>query len=299
MEKITLGEKFEVSRVVHGFWRLSDWGLKKQELLSLIEQVIELGITTFDHADIYGNYTNEELFGEALTLKKELRSKIQIITKCGIKLKSDKYPERKINIYDYSYEHIISSVESSLKKLKTDYIDLLLLHRPSPFFNPQEVNRAFEKLKLSGKVLYFGVSNFTPGQYEMLSKNLNVKLVTNQVEISPICFEHFDNGNIDFFLKEKIHPMAWSPTGGGRIFNPKTNQEFNVKKTIEEVASETGNNMDAIIYAWLLKHPSHIIPIVGSRNIERIKAAVDALYIDLTLEHWFKIFLAGWGKNLP
>jgi len=181
MPKIKLTDNLEISRIVHGHWRLVDWQLSNQDLLKLTNQCIDLGITTFDHADIYGDYSCEELFGDVLKLDKSLRQKIQIISKCGIKLMSKKFPERQLKTYDYSYAHIVKSVENSLKNLNTDYLDILLLHRPSPFFNPSEVAKAFSKLKKEGKVLNFGVSNFTAQQFEMLNSYVDEPLVTNQV----------------------------------------------------------------------------------------------------------------------
>jgi len=300
MKKIKLADNLEFSRLVHGLWRLPEWKMSDQELLELTQQAIELGITTFDHADIYGNYSCEKKFGDALALKKELRKDIRIVTKCGIKLISDKFPERKIQHYDYSAAHIVSSVENSLANFRTSYIDLLLLHRPSPFFNPEEVAEAFRILKQSGKVLHFGVSNFNPQQYEMLNSYLDAKLVTNQVEISPFCLEHFDNGNIDYFLEERIKPMAWSPLAGGEILMPKGEKGTRIFKSLTKVADELSvDSIDKIIYCWLLKHPASIIPIVGTGKIERIKNAVEALNIDMSLEQWFKIYIASTGKEMP
>lgn len=300
MKKIKLADNLEFSRLVHGLWRLPEWKMSDQELLELTQQAIELGITTFDHADIYGNYSCEKKFGDALALKKELRKDIRIVTKCGIKLISDKFPERKIQHYDYSAAHIVSSVENSLANFRTGYIDLLLLHRPSPFFNPEEVAEAFRILKQSGKVLHFGVSNFNPQQYEMLNSYLDAKLVTNQVEISPFCLEHFDNGNIDYFLEQRIKPMAWSPLAGGEILMPKGEKGTRIFNSLTEVADELSvDSIDKIIYCWLLKHPASIIPIVGTGKIERIKNAVEALNIDMSLEQWFKIYIASTGKEMP
>lgn len=293
-------ENLQLSPIVHGHWRLADWNLTNEELLKLTLDCIDLGISSFDHADIYGNYECEYLFGEALKLKPSLRSQIQIISKCGIKLTSDKYPERRLKIYDYSYEHIVSSVENSLKNLNTDYIDLLLLHRPSPFFKPDEVAKAFDHLKESGKVRQFGVSNFNVLQYEMLQKHLNVELFTNQVKISPYCLEHFENGNMDFFVKEKIRPMAWSPLAGGQIFNPKNEKAVRVRQALIQVSRELDlNSIDQLAYAWLLKHPAQIIPVVGSGKPERIKSAVEALNIDMSMEQWFLIYNASKGHELP
>lgn len=269
-------------------------------MVALVNRLLDLGITTFDHADIYGDYRVEEQFGKVLAKDKCLRTNLQLITKCGIKLLSEKFPNRQIKYYDYSREHLINSVNRSLKNFQTDYIDLLLLHRPSPFFNPEEVAQTFSELRQSGKVLQFGVSNFTPGQYEMLNKHYSGKLVTNQVEISPYCLEHFNNGNIDFFLKEGIKPMAWSPLAGGRILNPRTKHEHSIFNTLKKIARELNStSLEEVVYAWLLKHPAQIIPIIGSGKVTRIKLAVNALKLKMSLEQWFQIYVAASGKELP
>jgi predicted oxidoreductase len=287
-------------RLVHGHWRLSEWELTDQELLTLTKKVMELGITAFDHADIYGNHTCEKLFGDALALDPGLRDRLRIVTKCGIKLANPKFPERKIKTYDYSYSHIVSSVEQSLRNFRTDRIDLLLLHRPSPLFDPGEAAKAFSHLKNSGKVLSFGVSNFTPLQFEMLGKYTEEPLVTNQVEISPYCLEHFDNGNMDFFIKEKIKPMAWSPLAGGRLFNPADEKGHRILHVLKEIAVEMQiDALDKIAYAWLLRHPANIIPVVGSGKIERIRIAANAVRIDIGDENWFRIYNAAKGTELP
>jgi len=300
MNKIRLTEDFEISRIVHGHWRLAGWNMSGRELLKLTEQAIESGVTTFDHADIYGNYSCEKLFGDSLNLKKNLRKDIQLITKCGIKLISDRAPAQKLMYYDYSFDHIVSSVDNSLKNFRTDYIDMLLLHRPAPFFNPAEVARAFSYLKRNGKVLHFGVSNFDPMQFEMLNAYTDEKLVTNQVEISPYCLEHFENGNIDYFLKERINPMAWSPLSAGRLLNPQDEKGQRIFHALSEVAEELNVKIiDKVIYCWLLKHPASIIPIAGTGKIERIRHAVEALNIDMSLEQWYKIYTASTGTALP
>ncbi len=300
MKNIKLTSDLEFSRIVHGHWRLAEWRLSDQELLKLTEQAIELGVTTFDHADIYGHYSCEELFGNALKLNKSIRHDIKIITKCGIQLMSEKFPARKLKTYNYSFEHIVASVDNSLKNLETDYVDLLLLHRPAPFFNPEEVAKAFSHLKGNGKVLHFGVSNFNPMQFDMLNEFTDENLVTNQVEISPYCLEHFESGNIDYFLKEKIKPMAWSPLGGGKLINPNDEKGHRIHRILLEVADELNvGSIDKIIYAWILNHPASVIPIVGTGKIERIKNAVEALEIDLSMEQWYKIYNASTGIELP
>ncbi len=300
MDRIKLGKNLSLSRIIHGHWRLSDWKLSGKEFLSFIKEILDLGITSVDTADIYGNYSCEELFGDALEIDRSIRSKLQIVTKCGISLVSERFPEREIKTYNYRYDYIVETVNRSLSNMKTDFIDMLLFHRPSPLFNPEEVARAMDYLKKEGKVLNFGVSNFNQLQFEMLQSYSNQKLVTNQVEISPIHLEHFENGNMDFFLKERINPMAWSPLARGRIFNPNTEQEKRVKKEITEIANEIGaSSPDQVIIAWLLHHPVKIMPIVGSGNIERIKSVVDSMEFSLSDEQWFRIFVSCDGKELP
>ena len=298
--KTILAENLELSRIIHGHWRLAEWNKSPQELLQLTEEISALGITTFDHADIYGDYASEQLFGQALALKKELRNKIQLITKCGIKLISKKYPQRKIKYYDYSYDHIVDSVNRSLSNLNTDYIDLLLLHRPAPFFDPEEVNRAFNYLKSEGKVLHFGVSNFNPDEFEMLSSFVDQKLVTNQVEISPYCLENFENGNMNYFLKKRIKPMAWSPLAGGKLLNPNDKKSEAIFKALIEVAKELNiTSISKVIFAWLVNHPAKILPVVGSGKIERIQYAIDALDVNMSTEQWYKIYTASLGEEVP
>lgn len=300
MKKIRLAENLEFSQIIHGLWRLSEWNMSSDQLISFIEECIELGITTFDHADIYGGYTCEEIFGNALALKPELREKIQIVTKCGIKLKSSKFPDLKMNHYDTSKEHILMSVNNSLKNLQTDYIDLLLIHRPNPFMNPKEVAEAFNQLQKEGKVRHFGVSNFLPSQFNMLQEHLDMPLVTNQIEVSPMQFEHFEKGTVDLLLEKGVAPMIWSPLAGGQIFTSQTEAAVRVRSMLEEIGAEIGaNSIDEVMYAWLLVHPANMMPIVGSGKIERVKTAVEASKLSMTSEQWLRIYVAGMGHNLP
>ena len=174
------------------------------------------------------------------------------------------------------------------------------MHRPAPFFNPIEVADTFRTLRKQGKVLHFGVSNFTPHQFELLNQYCDEPLVTNQVEISPYCLEHFNNGNIDFFLQKNIKPMAWSPLGGGAIFNPADPIGKRVLLTLTKVAKEVGvPHIDTIAYSWLLKHPTTIIPVIGTGKIERLKRAVEATDIEMSLEKWYEIYVSVTGKGVP
>lgn len=299
VERVKMAEDLSFSRIVHGLWRLAEWDMSAEETVSLIEQCLELGITTFDHADIYGDYTCESLFGKALELDPTLRDKMQIVTKCGIKLLSSKFPERSVKHYDTSREHIIMSAEQSLNNLKTDFIDVLLIHRPDPYMNPEEVAEAFSILKQQGKVKYFGVSNFTPSQINMLQSYLDFPLVTNQVEISAMHVDTFQDGTIEHCLENRIAPMAWSPLAGGKIFSWDHLDTAELRRVLTEVGEETGvDSVDKLMYAWLLNHPARIIPIVGSGKIERITAAAESVKIKLSREQWFKIWIASIGNDV-
>jgi predicted oxidoreductase len=298
--KVSLQNDLEVSRMVLGMWRLLDWNKTDQELLSFIQEAIENGVTTFDQADIYGNHECEAAFGKVIKNNSALRDQMQVLTKCGIKLNTDKFPDRKIKYYDYSASYIISQVEQSLKNLQTDYIDILLLHRPSPFFNPEEVAMAFEQLRSSGKVNHFGVSNFLPLQLESLQAYVEEPLVTNQIEISPYSLEHFENQNLDYLIGKKIKPMAWSPLAGGELLHPQTDKGTRVLQAIKKVAQEIDETqLDKVIYQWLLMHPAGIIPVLGTGKIERIKTAVSSEELKISLEQWFQIYIASTGKELP
>lgn len=299
MEQIRIHKNLKLSRIVHGYWRMTDWNMSNQEILNLVETCLELGITTVDHADIYGDYTCESIFGEVLALKPELRCRLKIITKCGVKLISENRPEYKIKYYDTSKAHIIQSVENSLRNLKTDYIDILLIHRPDPFINPEEVADAFNMLRTQGKVLNFGVSNFKPFQFNMLSSYLNFPLITNQIEISPIYLNHFEIGTIAQCQEKRISPMAWSPLAGGRLFSAHDERTERVRNTLEKIRDEVGaSSTEQIVYAWILNHPAKIIPIVGSKNIERIKLAVKSIRIKLSTQQWFEIWQSSIGREV-
>jgi predicted oxidoreductase len=295
---ITLAPTFKIARLVHGHWRIKDWNLTTTQLHALTSNCLELGIDTIDHADIYGNYECEALFGSVLKLDKSLRAKLKIITKCGIKLLSDKYPNRQLKYYDYSSEHLINSVNQSLKNFNTDYIDCLLLHRPSPYFNPETLAETFNALKKAGKVLHFGVSNFTPQQFELLAKFTDEPLVTNQIELSPLALQHFKDGTIEHLIQHQIKPMAWSPMAGGRLFKPQNESEQKLNAVLTHMANELSIGIDTLAFAWLLQHPAQIIPVIGTQNLNRIKAAIKAFDVKLNLEQWFQIYTAT-GTKLP
>lgn len=288
-----------VSRIVFGAWRLNTWELSTAQLLELLHTCVELGITTIDHADIYGSYTCEALFGAALREEPGLRERIQLISKCGIKLVSPQRPEHGMKMYDTSCAHILSSVENSLRALGTDYLDLLLLHRPDPFMDVDETAAALMELHSSGKVLFVGVSNFTPSQYDLLASRLSIPLVTNQIEMSVLKLNAFQDGSLDQCQRLKIAPMAWSPMGGGSLFTGTTPQVQRVREALVEVGAEIGaTSVDQVALAWLLCHPAGIVPILGTGKAERVKAAAGAVELKMTREHWFKIWVASMGAGV-
>ncbi|AWG86734.1 TPA: aldo/keto reductase family oxidoreductase [Vibrio parahaemolyticus] len=290
----------EFSELVQGYWRAADWGMTAQDRLSFLKQHIELGITTVDHADIYGNYECEALFGEALALDKSVRDQIQIVTKCDINLCGDKTPERKINHYDTSSAHIYQSVNNSLERLNVDEIDVLLIHRPDVLMDADEVAEAFTELHKVGKVKHFGVSNFTPRQFELLQSRLGKPLVTNQVEINPLNFEVAHDGTLDQMQMLRTRPMAWSCLGGGSIFSGESEQAILVRNELEAIREEVGaTSIDQVIYAWVRRLPSKPIPIIGSGKIERVQTAVNALNIELTREQWYRVWVASKGHGVP
>lgn len=295
MERVHLVDDLQFSRIIHGQWRLADWELSDQQVLHLVEQCLDLGITTIDTADIYGQYECESLFGKALSLKPEIREKLEIVTKCGIKLTSKE--DVSLNHYDSSKKHIIESVHSSLKNMNIEYIDVLLIHRPDVLMNPSEVADAFSLLKQQGKVRHFGVSNYSPSQVTMLQSYLDMPLITNQVELSVLERGQFENGTIDQAIERKMAPMAWSPLAGGSIFTSNDEKVVRVRTTLEKMTVEMGaTSIDQVMYAWLLKHPANIMPIVGSGKIERIRNAVDALKLTMTREQWYELWVASRGK---
>lgn len=288
------------SPLVQGYWRLADWDFTPAQLRAFIQAHVDLGITTVDHASVYGEYHCEALFGEALARLPGLRDKLQVVTKFGIQVPSAKFPDCRLPHYDTGAEAIQRSVEDSLKALRTDRIDLLLLHRPDPLMRASEVAEAFDALRASGKVLDFGVSNFTPRQFELLQSALSQPLVTNQVEINPLNADVLWDGTLDQAQALNRRPMAWSCLAGGRLFDASDEAGARLWNALSEVGEELGGaKPDQVAYAWALRLPSRPIPIIGSGNIERVRQATGALDLALSRQQWFRILAAGQGRNIP
>jgi predicted oxidoreductase len=290
--------KPQISNIIAGTMKWGVWGAKfnTQQYLKMIELCIEAGATSFDHADIYGHYTVEEEFGAALALDRSLRSKIQIITKCGINLVTANRPQHQIKSYNTSKSHIEASVDRSLRNLQTDRIDILLLHRPDPLMNPEEIAEAFTALRNAGKVLDFGVSNFSVSQVELIYKYFS--LSCNQVELSILELRALTNGILDQCILKKMLPMAWSPLGGGKLFAEGDERSERIIAVATLLGEKYNCSSDQILLAWLFKHPSTIKPVLGTVKAERMKAAVNAAAITLTREEWFLLWRASTGKEV-
>ncbi|WBU47441.1 aldo/keto reductase family oxidoreductase [Kosakonia pseudosacchari] len=286
----------EFSRFVMGYWRLMDWNMSPQQLVSFIESHLDLGVTTVDHADIYGGYLCEAAFGEALKLAPHLRARMEIVSKCGIATTAK--PEHALGHYITERDHIIRSAEQSLVNLATDHLDLLLIHRPDPLMDADEVAEAFLHLHQSGKVRHFGVSNFTPAQFSLLQSRLPFTLATNQVEISPVHQPLLLDGTLDQLQQLRIRPMAWSCLGGGRLFNDAAFQPLRdeLARIAQELNAET---IEQVVYAWVMRLPSAPLPIIGSGKIERVRSALGALNLQMTRQQWFRIRKAALGYDVP
>lgn len=290
----------DFSELVQGYWRMAEWGMSPQQRLSFLKQHVELGVTTVDHADIYGNYQCETLFGEALALDKSMREQIEIVTKCGVHLCGDRTPDRKINHYETSRKHILTSVNHSLSRLNIENIDVLLIHRPDALMVADEVADTFLELRKSGKVTHFGVSNHTPRQLELLQSRLDIPLVTNQVEINPLNFDVVDDGTLDQMQTLNTRPMAWSCLAGGGIFSGNSEKEIRVREELEAIKCEIGaESIDQVIYAWVRRLPSNPLPIIGSGKIDRVQTAIGALKFELTREQWYRVWVASKGHGVP
>jgi predicted oxidoreductase len=256
-----------------------------------------LDLIDFDHADIYGSYTTEADFGAVLKKRPDLRTQIRITTKCGIKMVSKNRPEHQIKSYDLTKDHIKRSVENSLLALYTDHIDTLLLHRPDYLFDPHIIAEAFTELKNEGKVKYFGVSNFSVSQFELLQEIF--PLCTHQVEVSLLHREAIENGVLDQCQKWGITPTAWSPLGGGALLKSSEHKDMaEVQKKITTLCEKHDAQMDQVLLAWLRKHPAGIVPVLGTSKLSRIKNAKDSLKINLTHEEWYLLWQAATGTEI-
>lgn len=296
MERAQLHEKLSVSQLIYGMWRLTeDEDTSPAHTRAKIETCLEQGITTMDQADIYGDYTAEDILGQALRDSPGLREQIEIITKCDIVAPVGRYADKRVKYYDTSAQHITASVETSLRAMHTDHIDLLLLHRPDPLMDAAETGAALDALVQSGKVLTVGVSNFKPHDWTLLQSAMSAPLVTNQIEISLLAPEAMTNGDLAHMQTVGARPMAWSALGGGSLFNGDNMALWSVMSRIAK-AQEVA--VAAVALAWLLRHPAGILPVIGSNKLSRLKSLSDAFKVELDRETWFELYSAAIGKEV-
>jgi predicted oxidoreductase len=284
------------STMIAGTMNWGKWGrnFNKTAIQQVIETFITEKITTFDHADIYGGYTTEADFGNAWSAMNIDRNQVQFITKCGIKMVCEER-DYSVKHYDYSKKHIIWSVENSLKNLQTDYIDVLLLHRPSPLMETEVIAEAVSELKNSGKIRAFGLSNFTPSQTDLIKKYSPI--VCNQIQFSATHLEPMLNGELDYMMLHNIQPMAWKPLGS--VYKEDNLQTKRLKELLEKLSIKYNLTEDLLLLAWVLKHPAHIQPVVGTTQIDRIKKLQQLNGFELELEDWFAIWTESIGTKIP
>lgn len=275
-------------------WGTWDKNLSTSEIEYLIHLCLENQISTFDHADIYGGYTTEAQFGKAFLQSKIARGQLQLISKCGIRHIAENRDNR-IKHYDYSASYIIWSVENSLKNLETDYLDVLLLHRPSPLMQADEIAEAVTKLKSEGKIIDFGVSNFTASQTDLIRQKTAISY--NQVQFSATDFEPMTDGSFDYMQANNIRPMSWNPLG--KVFRENNEQTRRLKELLVQLVEKYHVGADTILLSWILKHPAHVIPVAGTVNIARIQTLKKATALELENEDWFAIWTASMGNKVP
>ena len=298
MEKVLLAENLQLSRVIAGCMRTLDAGMDGEKLRTFVHQALDMGIDSFDHAPVYGGGKCEQIFGDEV-LKKEpsLREKIRIITKTGIVL-----PRQKGNqhiYYDSSAESILAEIDDSLRRLSTDHVDLLLIHRPDVLGNPEETAAALEKIVQGGKALQVGVSNYEPNQFEALQEYLPFPLVANQMEFSVKSVQNYFNGVVDTAMQYRTGLMAWSPLGGGTVFRGEDEQSVRLRAVLKETAKDHGVSMDIVMYAFVLRHPAKIMVITGTMDPARLENAVKALDLKLSYDEWYAILAASRGFDVP
>jgi predicted oxidoreductase len=287
----------DLSRFIAGCWRLTKWNKTKEQLSRWIWSCVDLGITTFDLADIYGGGQCEPAFGEALDPTS--RKQLQLITKCGIRPLGDATPHTRVKHYDTSIAHITASVDHSLRALRTDYLDLLLLHRPDPLLNAEEVAEAFQRLGKAGKVRAFGVSNFAPTQVELLAAAVSQPLVTNQIELHLGHLAPLYDGSLDQLQRLGMPAIAWSPLGGGAVATSTEPGWQRIQRALDAQAARLSATRDQVALAWLLRHPTSILPILGTGNIERMQSQILAERITLDRQDWFELLEASRGEPVP
>ncbi|MEO0702523.1 MAG: aldo/keto reductase [Pseudomonadota bacterium] len=297
MDRITLTNGVECSRIVYGMWRLGDdENTAPAHVQAKIEACLAQGITTMDQADIYGGYEAEEILGAAFKTAPALRDQVEIVTKCDIVAPAGRYSNARVKYYDTSRAHITASVDHSLRLMAIDTIDLLLIHRPDPMMDACETGAALDEVVKSGKVKSVGVSNFKPWDWTLLQASMETPLVTNQIEMSLLERSSFTNGDLAFLQERGIAPMAWSPLGGGGLFDSENSA---LRTTLQTIGEQYGIDDAAVAVSWLLAHPARIMPVMGTNNLDRIGKLGDAAKLTMDRQTWFELYTLAQGHEVP
>ncbi len=295
MQRTKISSSLTMSRVVYGMWRLGDdQDTSPEHVRDKISSCLHQGITSFDQADIYGGYKAEEILGNALK-GSHLRKEMEIVTKCDIVAPVGRYESARVKYYDTSRDHILKSVDASLKLMGIDYIDLLLIHRPDPLMDHFETGAALDEIIASGKVRNVGVSNFKPWDWNLLQAAMKNKLVTNQIELSVLAHEGFTNGDVAFHQTQNTPIMAWSPLAGGDLFLKSNEKLLN---SLSKIANTFGVEPSTVAVAWLLAHPANILPVLGTNSLSRIETISQVLDIKLDRQTWFEIYTTALGREV-
>jgi predicted oxidoreductase len=295
MERVNLTSDLSMSRLVYGMWRIGDDAdTSPAHVEAKIQSCLDQGITSFDQADIYGEYVAEAVLGGALRANPGLRNKMEIVTKCDIVAPCGRYSDTPVKHYDTSRAHIEKSVEFSLRDMAVDHVDVLLIHRPDPFMDHHETGATLDDLITSGKVRAVGVSNFRPWDFELLQSAMKAPLVTNQIEVSLVEIAPFTNGDLAFHQRLGHHLMAWSPLGGGALMGT----EGAIGSLMDEIAGDNGVDRSAVAVAWLLAHPAKLLPVLGTNNLDRIGRISDALKVKMDRITWFRLYEAALGQEV-
>jgi predicted oxidoreductase len=303
MNRITLPNGRSLSQMAYGVWRLSEAdNTSVSANLARIDACLAQGITTFDHADIYGDYRCEALFGEAIKARPALRQQIEIVTKTDIMLLSEQWPDTRVKHYDTSPAHVTASVERSLQHIGVEVIDLLLIHRPDPLCDATALGTCLDSLIDSGKVRGVGVSNCMPWDVELLQSRMKHRLQTNQIELSLLNTGPFINGQIAHAQQHRMPVMAWSPLGGGRLHSQATQAgcaAARLAPRLAALAKASGADTTAVAMAWLMHHPVGVLPVMGSNQLERIGVFAQALQVPMDRQTWYELYELANGHEVP
>ncbi len=295
MPRVSLTPDLSFSRLIYGMWRLADdKDTSPAHVEAKINACLEQGITTFDQADIYGDYGAEAVLGTALGANPALRNRMEIVTKCDIIAPIGRYADAPVKYYDTSREHIFKSVDASLQAMQIDHIDLLLIHRPDPLMDHVETGKALDDVIASGKVRAVGVSNFRPWDWQLLQSAMSAQLVTNQIEVSLSEITPFTNGDVAFHQQHGQPIMAWSPLGGGSLMTG----DGKLAQRLDAIAADQGVDRAAVAVAFLVRHPANILPVMGTNNLDRIGSISDALRVELDRPTWFSLYEAALGREV-